>query len=86
MASLLQTAPTEAGLYGDHLRQHLWKLSQRPELEMAVKRVVTTSVPVRLEPVQASQLHSMGLVNFQENDVTFRCELYRQYFTARLRA
>ncbi|MBW4695363.1 MAG: AAA-like domain-containing protein [Lyngbya sp. HA4199-MV5] len=81
---LLQTAPTEAGLYGDHLRRHLWNLEQRPEMAMAVKRVVQTSNPVRLQSVQAFQLHSMGLVNLQDNDVTFRCELYRRYFGDRL--
>ena len=81
---LLQSAPTEAGLYGDHLRRHLWNLEQRSEMAAAVKRVVETSHPVRLESVQAFQLHSMGLVNLQENDVTFRCELYRRYFGDRL--
>ncbi|MBW4579959.1 MAG: AAA-like domain-containing protein [Tildeniella nuda ZEHNDER 1965/U140] len=81
---LLQTAPTEAGLYGDHLRRHLWNLEQRPEMALAVKRVVQTSDPVRLQSVQAFQLHSMGLVNLQDNDVTFRCELYRRYFGDRL--
>jgi len=83
---LLQSAPTEAGFYGEHLRRHLWNLRQRPELEMAVKRVVATADPVRLEWIQAFQLHSMGLVNLHDNEVTFRCELYRQYFGNRLRA
>lgn len=81
---LLQTAPTESGLYGDHLRRHLWNLEQRPEMAAAVKRIVATSSPVRLESVQAFQLHSMGLVNLQGNDVMFRCDLYRQYFRDRL--
>ena len=81
---LLQTAPTEAGLYGDHLRRHLWNLEQRPEMALAVKRVAATSNPVRLESVQAFQLHSMGLVHLQENEVAFRCELYRRYFGDRL--
>ncbi len=81
---LLQSAPTEAGLYGDHLRRHLWNLEQRPEMAAAVKRVVQTAKPVRLESVQAFQLHSMGLVNLQGNDVMFRCGLYRQYFGDRL--
>ncbi|MBD2232505.1 AAA-like domain-containing protein [Phormidium tenue] len=84
MADLLANAPTEAGPYGDHLRRHLWNLEQRPELVEAVKRIVASSTPVRLESVQAFQLRSMGLVNLQGNDVTPRCELYRQYFKDRL--
>jgi hypothetical protein len=84
LAQLLAEAPTEAGPYGDHLRRHLWNLEQRPELAAAVKRIVASTQPVRLESVQAFQLHSMGVVNLQGNDVTPRCELYRHYFKDRL--
>ncbi len=85
LTQLLQVAPTEAGPYGDHLRRHLWNLEQRPELVEAVKRVIAATSPVRLEPVQAFQLHSMGLMQLQGNDVVPRCNLYRQYFEERLR-
>ncbi|MFE4108661.1 AAA-like domain-containing protein [Almyronema epifaneia] len=84
LGELLTAAPTEAGPYGDHLRRHLWNLEQRPELVAAVKQIVRSEQPVRLESVQAFQLHSMGLVNLQGNDVTPRCDLYRQYFRDRL--
>lgn len=86
LADLLQTAPTESGLYCDHLRRHLWNLEQRPDMVAAVKRLVMSPQPVRLESVQAFQLNSMGLVHLQGNDVVFRCDLYRQYFGDRLRA
>ncbi|MEH2094757.1 AAA-like domain-containing protein [Nostoc sp.] len=82
---LLQTAPTEAGLYSDHLRRHLWNLEQRPELAAAVKKVVANTSPVRLDSIQCFQLLSMGLLQLQGNDVTPRCNLYRQYFRDRLR-
>jgi hypothetical protein len=82
---LLEQAPTDAGIYGDHLRQHLWNLQQHPELMAAVKQVVMTSHPVRLEAMQAYKLHGMGLVNRQGNDVTPRCDLYRLYFRDRLK-
>lgn len=82
---LLQEAPTEAGLYGDHLRRHLWNLQQRPELVESVKQVMAASCPVRLEPVQGFQLESMGIVHLQGNEVVPRCDLYRQYFSDRLR-
>ncbi|MGB3239272.1 MAG: AAA-like domain-containing protein, partial [Geitlerinemataceae cyanobacterium] len=32
---LLETAATETGLYGDHLRRHLWSLQKHPELATA---------------------------------------------------
>ena len=77
---LLDMAFTEAGLYGDHLRRHWWNLSQHPELSEAMREVVLSNKPVKLKPVDAFQLHSMGLVNLQGNNVTPRCDLYRQYF------
>ena len=85
LTELLDVAPTEAGLYGDHLRRHLWNLEQRPEMVAAMKKAIASSTPVRLESVQAFQLHSMGIVHLRGNDVEPRCELYRQYFGDRLR-
>ncbi len=82
--AFLQMAPTEAGAYGDHLRRHLWNLEQRSEIATAFKRVVATTSPVRLNSIQCFQLLSMGLVHLQGNDVTPRCNLYRQYFQERL--
>jgi hypothetical protein len=82
---LLEQAPTDAGIYGDHLRQHLWNLQQHPELMAAVKQAVMTSHPVRLEAMEAYKLHGMGLVNRQGNDVTPRCDLYRLYFREHLK-
>jgi hypothetical protein len=81
---LLTQAPTEAGLYGDHLRRHLWHLQQHPELAAAFTKVVTTHAPVELESVLAFKLHSLGLVHLQGNYVTPRFDLYRQYFYERL--
>src|SRR5919199_1313044 len=81
---LLTLAPTESGLYGDHLRRHLWHLQQHPELAVAFTKVVTASEPVELESVLAFKLHSLGLVQLQGNYVTPRFDLYRQYFRDRL--
>lgn len=82
---LLSVAPTESGLYGDHLRRHLWNIEQQPKLTTAMRKVVTSVSLVRLESTQAFQLHSMGLVHLRGNDVVPRCNLYRQYFRDRLR-
>ena len=82
--ALLREAATESGLYGDHLRRHLWNLEQHPELADAVRQLVGTDGAIRLPSVQAFQLHSMGLVDLRGNDVGFRSELYRTYFADRL--
>ncbi len=80
LSQLLETAPTEAGIYGDHLRRHAWHLQQHPELAAAFTKVVTSGEPVELQSIQAFKLHSMGLVQLQGNYVTPRFDLYRQYF------
>jgi len=84
LEEFLQTAPTEAGFYSDHLRRHLWNLQQNPELAAAMWQVASTNKPVRLESEIAFKLHSMGLVHLQGNEVTPRCNLYQQYFRDRL--
>jgi hypothetical protein len=84
LEQFLETAPTEAGLYDDHLRRHLWNLQQHSELAAAFAKVVTADTPVELESVPAFKLHSMGLVQLQGNYVTPRFDLYRQYFSDRL--
>jgi hypothetical protein len=81
---LLQTAATEGGLYGDHLRRHLWNLQQHPELAIAFTKLVQANEPVELESVLAFKLHSMGLVQLHGNQVTPRFQLYQQYFRDRL--
>ncbi len=84
LPELLETAPTDGGLYSDHLRRHLWNLSQHPELAAALYKAVSVDSPVQLEPIQGFKLHSMGLVHLRGNEVTPRCNLYREYFRDRL--
>ncbi|HAJ60364.1 MAG TPA: family 3 adenylate cyclase [Cyanobacteria bacterium UBA8543] len=81
---LLETAVEENGIYGDYLRQQLWGLKQYPDLVSALTRVVMSQTPVELEPVQAFKLQSMGLVQGKDR-VMPSCNLYRQYFSDRLR-
>lgn len=83
--NLLETAATDAGIYGDHLRQYLWNLQQHPELFTATKKMISATEAIQLDSLQAFKLHSMGLVNFQGNAVTMRCSLYRQYFGGRMK-
>lgn len=83
LPELLAIAPTEAGLYSDHLRRHLWQLEQYPKLEGAMEDVVLSETPVRLPVALAFKLHSMGLVHWVGSDVMPRCDLYRRYFRDR---
>lgn len=84
LPQLLETAPTDGGLYSDHLRRHLWNLSQHPELVAALYKAVCAESPLQLESIPGFKLHSMGLVHLRGNEVTPRCNLYREYFRTRL--
>ncbi|MDY7004170.1 MAG: AAA-like domain-containing protein [Cyanobacteriota bacterium] len=81
---LLETAATDVGCYADHLQRHWWYLQQFPELAQAAKTVMNSNQPVQLETMQGLKLHSIGLVNFQENQATPRYDLYHLYFRNRL--
>jgi hypothetical protein len=83
LEQMLQMAPTEAGIYSDHLRRHLRTLQQHPELAAAFSEVVNTDSWVTIESDQVFRLHSMGLVKLHGNSVMPRCDLYRQYFRDR---
>lgn len=82
---LLENAPTESGVYGDHLRRHLWILHRNSVLASAFSHVLTHHEPVCLESESAFKLHSLGLVKLEGNGVVPRFELYRQYFSDRLK-
>ena len=86
LEQLLIEAPTDAGIYGEHLRRHLWNLQQHPELAKALEQVIVSERPVELKSILAFKLNGMGLVNLQGNDVVLRHEnLHRPYFRSRLR-
>jgi len=84
LEELLRLAPTEQGIFSDHLRQQLWHLQHNPQLEAGYKRVVMTNAPIRLDTEIAFKLHSLGLVKLVSNDCIPSCNLYRQYFSTRL--
>ncbi|MDJ0697622.1 AAA-like domain-containing protein [Mastigocoleus sp. MO_188.B34] len=80
LEELLQSASTEAGIYSNHLRGYLQALQQSPNLAEAFNKVVNSSLPVELNSIGIYKLHSMGLVERQDNHVVPRCNLYREYF------
>jgi hypothetical protein len=84
LEELIQIAPTEEGIYNEHLRRHLLNLGQDLNLLAAVKKVVAAKLPVDVGTTEAFKLRSMGLVKFKGNTVTPLCDLYRQYFGDRL--
>jgi AAA-like domain len=84
LQQLLQSAPTHAGVYSDHLRRCLNNVKQQTELASALKQIVSAETSVQLQPLIVYQLDSMGLVYLDGNQISPSCELYRQYFNTNL--
>ncbi|MGQ4646158.1 AAA-like domain-containing protein [Lyngbya aestuarii] len=80
---LLEYAPTESGIYNNHLRRQLEYL-QDSQLAAAMKQVVSSSSPVLLASQLVYRLQSIGLVKLCGDKAMPSCELYRQYFRVRL--
>jgi hypothetical protein len=84
LEEFLQLAPTESSPYSDHLRRHLLAIEQQPNLAIALKSLLATTESVSLPSQELFQLNRMGLIRLKDNQVTLRCDLYRQYFRDRL--
>lgn len=82
LPQLLAEAPTESGLFRDHLRGHWWNLQQHQPLAEAFIAVVRAEAAIALEPAILFKLHSLGLIQLVGNGAQPRCDLYRQYFAA----
>ncbi|MEA5449596.1 AAA-like domain-containing protein [Leptolyngbya sp. CCNP1308] len=80
LEQLIEEAPTQSGIYSDHLRELLAALYPHPDLQVAFRYVIESVTPVALEPIAAYRLESLGLVTLSKNLATASCELYRQYF------
>ncbi|MEA5462527.1 AAA-like domain-containing protein [Leptothoe sp. PORK10 BA2] len=84
--ALTETVATEAGIYSDHLRRHLYVLQDYPQLAEAFRQVVTKRRPVDIDAESAFKLESMGLVILSGNQAAPLCEIYREYFSEHLKA
>ncbi|NMG07156.1 GNAT family N-acetyltransferase [Brasilonema sp. UFV-L1] len=67
-----------------HLREQLRCLQDDSQLESAYKEVVIALESVQLNPETMFKLHSLGLIKIIRNACVASCDLYRQYFSARL--
>ena len=84
LKQLLETATSDDGIYRGYLRNQLWNIQKYPELVTALTQVVMSPTPVKLNPIEAFKLHSMGLVRFVQGQVVPSGDLCRRYFSDRL--
>lgn len=80
LTDFLNEAPTQAGIYRNHLKEIWHQLRSSPNLEVAFSKVIQGEHPVPLEPTSAYRLQSMGLITLADNLAQVSCQLYRQYF------
>lgn len=84
LAKLLQTASTPEGIYHRHLRRHWLNLQQEPELAEFFNLLLRTNKPIKLKPIVAYKLSSMGLIKQIGDEAIVSCKLYQDYFTKNL--
>lgn len=85
LEEFLKDAATDAGIYNEHLRRHLETLQQHPKLAAALKQVVNSPEPVKIDTMLGYKLDSMGLINRHGDYSSPKCHLYRLYFAPRLK-
>jgi hypothetical protein len=84
LEKLQQVAPTDEGLYSDHLRRNLLNLQENAELLVAFTKVISANNPLQIGTAEAFKLRCIGLIKLQGDFAMPSCELYRQYFGDRL--
>jgi hypothetical protein len=84
LEEILALAATEQGIFSHHLREQLEILQNDPQLKASYEKVIEDNKSVQLSPEITFKLHSLGLVKIVRNDCIASCDLYRQYFLARL--
>ena len=77
---LLKTAPTNAGIYTQHLRRHWLNLKEKPDLLATLHSVLHGVEPVSIKPIFAHKLTSMGLTKQFGEWTVISNKLYQLFF------
>jgi len=82
LTSLLEAAPTDDGLFGDHLRRHLYNISQKEVLHNAMQDIIRRGKSN--DDMINHKLRSAGLIKGSTPHVEMANGLYEIYFRNRL--
>ena len=85
LEELLVNSVLATTLYAEHLQQEWWNLQRYPDLLPIFTQIVSNPNPIEIEISPGSQLQKMGLVHLEEGRVSLACELFRHFFSDRLR-
>jgi AAA-like domain/TIR domain/CHAT domain len=78
LEALLERATREDGPFGDHLRHHLFRIYDKPDLVQGLLGAIRTQTCP--DERIARLLIAAGLVRREEQQVVPRCQLYANYF------
>ncbi|MEM8722700.1 MAG: AAA-like domain-containing protein [Cyanobacteria bacterium P01_G01_bin.39] len=84
LENLLETAPTQSGIYRHHLQNYLVMLEDNTDLKAALYQVVMANESVQLNALTAYRLESLGLIQLKGDLACISCQLYRLYFRHQL--
>lgn len=77
---LLKTAPTQQGIYQDHLRRLFAAIRDKPKLIETLHPLINRNGPLPLELLRAYQLEGLGLIKMSsQGGWEMSCNLYREY-------
>ena len=85
LEELLVNSAIATTLYAEHLQQEWWNLQRYPDLLPIFTLIVSNPKPIEMEISLASQLQKMGLVHLHDLQTSLACELFRPFFSDRLR-
>lgn len=83
LASLVAQAPTDQGIYQEHLRYLGLMLQKQPGLLEAVQQLLSAEEAVALPQSVVDPLIDLGLIRRSGFQVQFSCGLYRDYCSRR---
>jgi len=81
----LKFAPTQQGVYKDHLIRLQKIVTKDLQIKLTYKSVVASPKPVFIDSIIGHQLKSLGLIKWEGNKAIPSCKMYRQYFSHYLR-
>ncbi|QJB28150.1 MULTISPECIES: AAA-like domain-containing protein [Limnospira] len=74
-------ASTDAGIYKNYLKK-IWILIQKkPELVEMIQQLITAKTALKIEPISAYYLESIGIIKSLGNNYILAGDLYRVYFS-----
>ena len=81
-AEVFQLATTERGPFGDHLRYHLFRMDDKPQLVRGMLQVIRNQTCSDEQSLR--RLEGAGLVKRSGRQARPRCRLYAEYFKEHL--